>query len=61
MCKKYRLQAKRPYEAEFTEWCSTDDGEIIRNNIEVIESYGYLWQLTRGTQEDEGVNTKKDD
>ena len=53
MCKKYRLQAKRPFEKEFTNWCSTDDGEVIKRNIEVIESYGYQWRLTEGEQGDE--------
>ena len=50
MCKKYILKAKRPYEEHFTEWCSTDDRETVERNINVIESYGYLWQLTRGEQ-----------
>lgn len=45
MCKKYILQAKRPCEKEFTEWCNTDDYETIERNIKVIESYGYLWRV----------------
>ena len=50
MCKKYNLKAKRPYENEFTEWCSTDDYEAVKRNIKAIESYGYQWQLTEGKQ-----------
>lgn len=53
MCKKYKLQAKRPCEQEFTDWCSTDDPEAVKRNIKTIESYGYQWQLTGGKQENE--------
>ena len=60
VCKKYKLQAKRPCETEFTEWCSTDDGEAVKRNIETIEGYGYQWQLTGG-QENESVVTKKNE
>jgi hypothetical protein len=45
MSKKYELQAKRPFERFFTEWCSTDDDEILQRNIKTIESYGYQWRL----------------
>ena len=55
MCKKYKLQAKRPYEKEFTDWCSTDDYEAVKRNIEVIESYGYKWKLMKGDRENEGA------
>ena len=48
MCKKYKLQAKRPHEIEYSEWCSTDDLEAVERNIKTIESYGYQWQLTEG-------------
>ena len=59
MC-KYKLKAKRPYEKEFTEWCSTDDGEAVKRNIDTIENYGYQWQLTGG-QDDESIVTEKDE
>ena len=45
MCAKYELQAKRPSDRFFTEWCSTDDYEIVKRGIKAIESYGYLWRL----------------
>jgi hypothetical protein len=45
MFNDYTLQAKRPFEKVFTEWCSTDDYEVIQKNIKIIESYGYQWQL----------------
>ena len=53
MCKKYKLQAKRPWQEEFTNWCDTDDLEAIERNIKTIESYGYEWQLTRKVQEND--------
>lgn len=53
MCLKYKLQAKRPYEEEFTDWCSTDDPETVKRNIETIEGYGYQWQLTGGTDSEQ--------
>ena len=53
MCKKYTLKAKRPNEKEYSEWCSTNDGETIKRNVEVVESYGYRWRLTGGEQENE--------
>jgi hypothetical protein len=39
------LQAKRPHENTFTEWCTTDDYEVIERNIKIIESYGWQWRL----------------
>lgn len=53
MCKKYKLQAKRPWQAYFTDWSATDDYEVIKRHIEIIESYGYEWKLTEREQEDE--------
>ena len=52
MCKKYKLQAKRPHEEAFTDWCSTDNGEAIKRNIKAIESYGYQWRLTKGAEDE---------
>ena len=51
MCKKYKLQAKRPNQKEFTNWTETDNYQVIERNIKVIESYGYEWQLTEGNDE----------
>ena len=48
MCTKYRLQAKRPYEKEYSEWCTTDDLEAVKRNIKVIEGYGYQWKIAEG-------------
>ena len=42
---RYMLQAKRPHEKVFTEWCSTDDYEVIQKSIKIIESYGYQYQV----------------
>lgn len=42
---RYMLQAKRPHEKFFTEWCSTDDYEVIQKSIKIIESYGYQYQV----------------
>lgn len=42
---RYTLQAKRPHEKFFTEWCSTDDYEVIQKSIKIIESYGYQYQV----------------
>ena len=53
MCKKYRLQAKRPHEIIFTDWCSTDDYEAIKRNIKTIEGLGWQWELKEGCQENE--------
>ena len=53
MCKKYRLQVKRPHEKHFTEWCSTDDYKTIKRNIKTIEGYGYIWKLTKEESENE--------
>ena len=50
MCKKYILQAKRPSENEYSEWCNTDNYEVVERNIKIIESYGYLWRV-KGVQE----------
>jgi ribosome-binding protein aMBF1 (putative translation factor) len=49
---KYKLQAKRPHELVFTNWCSTDDYEAVKRNIAVIEGYGWQWQLEEGEFED---------
>lgn len=51
MCKKYKLQAKRPHQKEFTNWTETDNYKAIERNIKVIESYGYEWRLTEGNDE----------
>ena len=53
MCKKYKLKAKRPWQNHFTDWSATDDYEVIKRHIKVIESYGYEWKLTEREQEDE--------
>ena len=53
MCKRYRLQAKRTHEKEYTNWCSTNDCEVIERNIAVIESYGWQWQLQGGGEFEE--------
>lgn len=45
MCKKYKLLSKRPHEKVFTDWCSTDDYELVQRNIKVIEGYGWQWKL----------------
>lgn len=47
---RYMLQAKRPHEKFFTEWCQTDNYEVIERNIKIIESYGWEWRLN-GDQE----------
>ena len=47
--KKYCLQAKRPNEEVFTDWCQTDNPEVVKRNIKIIESYGYQWKLRKGT------------
>jgi hypothetical protein len=39
------LQAKRPHEKVFTEWCSSNDYDTIQRNIKIIENYGWLWNL----------------
>lgn len=49
---EYKLQAKRPHEKEFSNWCSTKDYEAVKRNIAVIESYGWQWQLEEGEFED---------
>lgn len=51
MCKKYKLEAKRACETVFTDWCSTDDGEIVKRNIKTIEILGWQWRVTMGDQE----------
>ena len=51
MCQKYKLEAKRPWQDEFTPWCDTDNYEAIERNIKTIESYGYEWKLTEGGAE----------
>ena len=53
MRKKYKLQAKRPWQKEFTDWIDTDDYEMIQRHIKIIESCGYEWELKEGEQEDE--------
>lgn len=53
MCKKYKLQAKRPWQAYFTDWSATDDYEVIKRHIKVIESYGYEWRLTEGAEDEQ--------
>lgn len=50
MLNRYMLQAKRPHESVFTEWCQTDNYEVIEKNIKIIESYGWEWRLN-GDQE----------
>ena len=52
MCKKYELQAKRPWQDKFTDWCSTDDYGVIKRNIKTIESFGYQWKLTEGATDE---------
>lgn len=58
MCKRYKLQAKRPHQKEFTDWCSTYDYEVIKRNIKVIESYGYQWKL-RVIEREEGLKVEQ--
>ena len=53
MCKKYKLQAKRPWQAYFTDWTATDDYEVIKRNIKTIESMGYEWQLAEGADNEQ--------
>lgn len=43
--RKYSLYAKRPNEKVFTDWCKTDDYDVVKRNIKVIKSYGYEWEL----------------
>ena len=45
MFNRYMLWAKRPHEAMFTEWCQTDNYEVVERNIKIIESYGWEWKL----------------
>ena len=45
MFNRYMLWAKRPHEAMFTEWCQTDNYEVVERNTQVIESYGWEWKL----------------
>ena len=52
MC-KYRLKAKRPHEQVFTEWCSADDYEAIKRNIQTIEGLGWNWELKEGNEEND--------
>lgn len=60
MC-KYKLKAKRPHEKVFAEWCKTNDYEVIKRNIDTIESYGFQWQLIEEEQGDESIVTEKED
>ena len=53
MCKKYKLQAKRPWETEFTGYCNTDDYELIKQNIKTIEGLGWQWELSERDPEKE--------
>jgi hypothetical protein len=53
MCKTFNLQAKRPHEKEFTDWCATDDYEVVKRNIKIIESYGYQWRLRTGAENEQ--------
>lgn len=59
MINRYKLQAKRPHEDVFTEWCSTDNYEAVVRNIKVIESYGWEWQLKEEDQEAVVVQVRK--
>jgi ribosome-binding protein aMBF1 (putative translation factor) len=59
MINRYKLQAKRPHEDVFTEWCSTDNYEVVERNIKVIESYGWQWQLREGEQEEVVIQVRK--
>ena len=56
---KYRLQAKRPYQDEFTEWCSTNSEEVVERKIKTIEEYGYQWRLIEGEEEAEKIQVRK--
>lgn len=49
---KYSLYAKRPHEKVFTDWCKTDNLDIVKRNIKYIKSYGYEWELRM--EEDHG-------
>ena len=40
MFNNYTLQAKRPFEKVFTEWCSTDDYEVIQKKY---QDHRELW------------------
>lgn len=42
---RYKLKVKRPIDSGFSDWTSTNDHEVIKKNIEVIESYGWQWEL----------------
>ena len=53
MCKKYRLQAKRPSDKDFSDWLSTDDYEVVKRNIKTINSLGWKWKLNEGVSTDE--------
>lgn len=59
MCKKYKLQAKRPYENEFTDWCSTDNYDVVKRHIEIIESYGWQWELSTKEENEEGKSDER--
>ena len=59
MCNRYRLMAKRPYEKDFTEWCSTDDYEAVKRNIKTIEEYGWQWKIEDRDQEESDLKVEK--
>jgi hypothetical protein len=42
---RYKLKVKRPIDSGFSDWTFTNDHEVIKKNIEVIESYGWQWEL----------------
>lgn len=60
MLNRYMLWAKRPHEAMFTEWCQTDNYEVVERNIKIIESYGWEWKLEDNQKrvEKEQIRTK---
>jgi hypothetical protein len=51
--RRYRLQAKRPHETTYSEWCSTEDYQAVLRNIDTIESYGWMWRICDGDGYDE--------
>lgn len=42
---KYNLYARRSASEHWTPWTVTNDVEFCRHHIDVIESYGWQWEV----------------
>ena len=42
---KYNLIVRRHAGEDWSAWCNTDDDEIFKKNIQVIEHNGWRWSL----------------